>query len=445
MSLRLVYIGAAAGVAPAASLRALAGGGAVFVPAGLEGELRELVAEASDPGFGRLLELDPADGEGLDDLVRRSAAGEVVVALAGPGGPQLARELRSRASTAADGPAGPDLVTIPAGQAFDDALLGQELVSLKRIVDVLRVECPWDREQTPRDIIGYTVEEVHELADAVAAGDLASEHGELGDLLLQVVLLSLMLEEEGAGDLASVAHDIEVKLIRRHPHIFADAVAETPKDVKSRWERIKVEQEGRQGIFHDVPAGFPALLYAKKLQQRAASVGFDWDSAAEAFPKIAEEHAELAELFHEAAEAQAAAAAEPADPPPPADRRSRRHAAPRRPAPRRPARGARGRRPAVRHGQRGAPAARRPRACAPRGRQPVRAARHGGRRARRRRGAGLVLPRPDRAGGVLPARQGGRSRHAAAHGLSRRPLPPNHRRPLLRRSPMVSCVGTVFR
>ena len=70
-----------------------------------------------------------------------------------------------------------------------------------------------------------------------------------------------------------------------------------------------MEQEGRQGIFHDVPAGFPALLYAKKLQQRAASVGFDWDSASEAFPKIAEEHAELAELFHEAAEAEAAAAA----------------------------------------------------------------------------------------------------------------------------------------
>ncbi len=167
---------------------------------------------------------------------------------------------------------------------------------------MLRVECPWDREQTPRDIIGYTVEEVHELADAIAAGDLASEHGELGDLLLQVVLLSLMLEEEGAGDLASVAHEIEVKLIRRHPHIFADAVAETPKDVKTRWEKIKVEQEGRQGIFHDVPAGFPALLYAKKLQQRAASVGFDWDSAAAAFPKIAEEHAELAELFDEVAE-----------------------------------------------------------------------------------------------------------------------------------------------
>jgi nucleoside triphosphate diphosphatase len=327
MSLTLVYIGAAAGVAPAASLRALSGGGAVVVPAGLGGELRELVAEAADPGFGRLLELDPADGEGLDDLVRRAAAGDVVVALAGPGGPQLARELRLRAAAAASGPGSaapaaaasaptPDLVTVPAGQAFDDALLGQELVSLKRIVDVLRVECPWDREQTPRDIIGYTVEEVHELADAIAAGDLHAEHGELGDLLLQVVLLSLMLEEEGAGDLASVAHEIEVKLIRRHPHIFGSAVAETPKDVKDRWERIKVELEGREGIFHDVPAGFPALLYAKKLQQRAASVGFDWDSASEAFPKIAEEHAELAELFHEAAEAEGAAVAAAAGAPP---------------------------------------------------------------------------------------------------------------------------------
>jgi MazG family protein len=193
-------------------------------------------------------------------------------------------------------------------------LLGQELVSLKRIVDVLRVECPWDREQTPRDIVGYTVEEVHELADAIAAGDLRAEHGELGDLLLQVVLLALMMSEEGAGDLASVAHDIEVKLIRRHPHIFADAVAETPADVKSRWERIKVEQEGREGIFHDVPAGFPALLYAKKLQQRAASVGFDWDSAAGAFPKIAEEHAELAELFAEAAASGATTGPHRADP-----------------------------------------------------------------------------------------------------------------------------------
>jgi MazG family protein len=192
---------------------------------------------------------------------------------------------------------------VPAGQAFDDALLGQELVSLKRIVDVLRVECPWDREQTPRDIIGYTVEEVYELADAIADGDLAAERGELGDLLLQVVLLALMLSEQQAGDLGLVAHEIQTKLIRRHPHIFADAVATTAAEVKGRWERIKVEQEGRQGIFHDVPRAAPALLHARKLQQRAASVGFDWPNARQGFHKVAEERDELAELFVEAAQA----------------------------------------------------------------------------------------------------------------------------------------------
>ena len=290
-----MYVGAAAGLAPAASLRALAGGGAVFVPSGLEGELRDLVAQASHSAEGRLLEVDPADGAALHELTARAAAGDVVVALAGSAGPQLARELRRVT------PTGVALATVPAGSSFDDALLGQELVSLKRIVDVLRVECPWDREQTPRDIVAYTVEEVYELADAIASDDAAAEHGELGDLLLQVVLLALMLSERDAGDLASVTHGIEVKLIRRHPHIFADAVARSAAEVRGHWERIKREQEGREGIFHDVPVAFPALLQAHKLQQRAASVGFDWSSAAEAFPKVAEEHAELAELFAEVA------------------------------------------------------------------------------------------------------------------------------------------------
>jgi nucleoside triphosphate diphosphatase len=295
MSLKLVFVGAAAGLAPAASLRALGGGGAVFVPAGLSGEVRDLVAQAADPGEGRLLEVDPGDAGGLDELVAAATAGDVVVALAGPTGPSLGRALRARLSVVT----APSLVTVPDGPSFDDGLLGQELVSLKRIVDVLRVECPWDREQTPQDIIGYTVEEVFELADAIAGDHLEDVHGELGDLLLQVVLLALMLNERGAGDLASVSVAIEEKLIRRHPHIFADAVADTPAEVKSRWERIKVEQEGRQGIFHDVPASFPALLLARKLQQRAGSVGFDWDTAREGFHKIAEEHGELAELFDE--------------------------------------------------------------------------------------------------------------------------------------------------
>jgi MazG family protein len=288
MSLHLLYIGAAAGSAPAASLRALAGAGAVFVPAGLEPELAAALAEARD---GALTEFVPANAGALWE---RAAAtiDETAVCIAGPGAPALARALRGEAARR-----GVPVSTTPAGTLFDDALLGQELVSLKRVVDRLRVECPWDREQTAADIVSYTVEEVYELADAIAGDDLGAEHGELGDLLLQVVLLALMLDERQAGDLGSVAHDIETKLIRRHAHIFGDAVAETPGEVRGQWERIKRDQEGREGVFHDVPETFPALLYSRKVQQRAGSVGFDWDTVAEAFPKIAEEHAELAEVL----------------------------------------------------------------------------------------------------------------------------------------------------
>ncbi|MBN2203637.1 MAG: MazG family protein [Thermoleophilia bacterium] len=298
MGLTFVYIGAAAGAVPAASLRALAGGGAVFVPAGLDDELRAAIGEAAGPAEGRLFDVDAADAAALDEIAAAAAAGPVSVVLAGPQAPRLARALRARAAAAAPAL---ETATVPAGPAFDDLLLGQELVSLKRIVDVLRVECPWDREQTAGDIVSYTLEETYELVDAVARDDLADVHGELGDLLLQVVILAMMQAEREAGDLGSVTHDIVAKLIRRHPHIFADARADTAAEVKGRWEQIKREQEGREGVFHDVPAALPALLRAQKLQQRAAAVGFDWPSAAAAFPKVAEEHEELAELFAEAA------------------------------------------------------------------------------------------------------------------------------------------------
>ena len=168
---------------------------------------------------------------------------------------------------------------------------------MRRIIAILREQCPWDRVQTARDIVSYTVEEVYELADAIAEDDLGEEHGELGDLLMQVYFLAQLLEERDAGDVGTVAREIEEKLIRRHAHIFGDAVAETPGEVRGQWDRIKREQEGREGIFHDVPDALPALLLARKLQERAAAVGFDWETAHEAFPKIAEEHAELAEAL----------------------------------------------------------------------------------------------------------------------------------------------------
>jgi MazG family protein len=171
--------------------------------------------------------------------------------------------------------------------------LAEALLDLQDVTRLLRRECPWDREQTERTIVPHTVEEAYEVADAALAGDDAALHGELGDLLFQVYFLSLLLEERGVGDLASVARAIEDKLIRRHPHVFADGDASTPARVRQRWEELKIEVEGREGIFHDVPATLPALLEARKVQRRAAAAGYDWPDLEGPLAKLHEELDEL--------------------------------------------------------------------------------------------------------------------------------------------------------
>ena len=137
------------------------------------------------------------------------------------------------------------------------------------------MDCPWDREQDERSIVPHTVEEAYELADAAERGDDEKLLDELGDVLFQVYFLALLLEERGAGSLAEVAEGMSEKLIRRHPHVFGDVEAETSKDVRTRWDRIKREVEGRgeNEPFADVPENLPALLYARKVQRRAASSG----------------------------------------------------------------------------------------------------------------------------------------------------------------------------
>ncbi|MEZ5060435.1 MAG: MazG family protein [Solirubrobacterales bacterium] len=148
---------------------------------------------------------------------------------------------------------------------------GEAVARLDEITRRLRRECPWDRVQDERSIVPHTVEESYELADAASSGDDAKLLDELGDVLFQVHFLSLLLEERGAGTLAEVADGTRAKLIRRHPHVFGDAEAKDAREVLGNWDRIKREQEGRDGLFADVPENLPALLHARKLQRRALS------------------------------------------------------------------------------------------------------------------------------------------------------------------------------
>jgi MazG family protein len=171
--------------------------------------------------------------------------------------------------------------------------LAQALVDLQELAEQLRRECPWDREQTPRTIVPHTVEEAYEVADAALADDDAKLLDELGDLLFQTFFLSLLLEEKGAGDLAQVARGIHSKLVRRHPHVFGDAELDSAGAVKRRWEELKTEEEGREGIFHHIPEALPALLLAQKVQRRAATAGFEYPDLPAAFSDLDDEIGEL--------------------------------------------------------------------------------------------------------------------------------------------------------
>ncbi len=167
---------------------------------------------------------------------------------------------------------------------------GEAIARLDETTRRLRRECPWDRAQDERSIVPHTIEEAYELADAAASGDDAKMLDELGDVLFQVHFLALLLEERGGGDLAAVAEQTTAKLIRRHPHVFGDVEVAGTDEVRSNWDRIKRDQEGRgaEGPFADVPENLPGLLYARKLQRRAASAGLTGPAgdAAEALRRL---------------------------------------------------------------------------------------------------------------------------------------------------------------
>jgi XTP/dITP diphosphohydrolase/tetrapyrrole methylase family protein/MazG family protein/ATP diphosphatase len=188
----------------------------------------------------------------------------------------------------------------------DGPEIAAALRRLDEITRRLRRECPWDREQDERTIVPHTLEEAYELADAAQRRDDVKLLDELGDVLFQVHFLSLLLEERGAGDLAQVAEHITQKLIRRHPHVFGETEVSGAAEVLKNWDAIKATEPGREpGLFGEVPENLPGPLYARKVQRRASSSGFDFEGIEAPLQSVADELDELRaaqtpdERFHE--------------------------------------------------------------------------------------------------------------------------------------------------
>ena len=181
---------------------------------------------------------------------------------------------------------------VPAGRQ------GADLLELLRVMARLRAPggCPWDAEQTHRSLAKHLLEETHEVLEAIDTGDPALLRDELGDLLLQVVFHAEIAREAGSFDADDVAAGITAKLIRRHPHVFADVQVADAGEVLVNWERIKQDEKGeRRRVDDDIPVSLPALARASKVMRRAAGTGFDWRTPEAALDKVQEELAELAD------------------------------------------------------------------------------------------------------------------------------------------------------
>ena len=175
--------------------------------------------------------------------------------------------------------------------------MDMKLEATARLIEVmnrLRVECPWDREQTIHSLRNNTIEETFELVDAITADDMEGIKEELGDLFLHIVFYSKIGEEQGAFDLADVANGVCDKLIYRHPHVYGDVLAESPEEVKQNWEALKLRKKARKsGVLGGVPRSLPAMVKAFRISEKAAAVGFDWESAADVWDKVNEEIREI--------------------------------------------------------------------------------------------------------------------------------------------------------
>ena len=184
----------------------------------------------------------------------------------------------------------------------------KEFTGLVRIMEKLRRTrrgCPWDIAQTPQTLKEFVLEEAHELVEAIDNGRDEEIQEELGDLLLQIIFLARLAEERKKFSIRDVIATISEKLVRRHPHIFADVAVSGADEVKANWEKIKIAEKNKESVISDYPLTMPALQLANRIASQASGVGFDWGDAEKAFAKVDEEIGELrAEILAGAAAAE---------------------------------------------------------------------------------------------------------------------------------------------
>ena len=160
------------------------------------------------------------------------------------------------------------------------------------IMDLLRNDCPWDKKQTIESLRHLTIEETYELSESILKGDRNGIKEELGDILLHIVFYAKIASEENAFDIKDVIDQISQKLMYRHPHIFGNIKVADESDVIKNWEVLKLK-EGKNNLLSGVPHSLPSLIKAQRIQEKAAGVGFDWNTAEEVWSKVQEELVEL--------------------------------------------------------------------------------------------------------------------------------------------------------